>query len=420
MPIDDLKLSDPDFFAHGDPHGLFTELRRDDPVHLTRGRYGKNFWSVTKMDDIRTVFRDPLLFSSQRYGPTLHTEAELADPNKSEHARLQQLGAMMPSTDPPRHGKLRAAFADRFAPSQIGALESRMRDIVRCILDETLAQEQFDFARQVSARLPAQVIFSLMDIPRPDWDTLFRFAYMHAAPTDPEFQVGTPLQTRQQGAGGLFGYCQDLARRRREQPGADLLSAIATARVDGQPLSDEELGFNGLMFVFGGQESTRNAVSAGVLEMIKSPALIKTLRDEPTLLATVPDEFVRWASPVAHLMRTATRDCELGGKQIRENDWVVCWMVSANRDEDVFDHAHELDPARAPNPHLGFGFGPHFCLGAHLARLEVRILIEELLERVEHIELAGPVERVSSIQFCGIKRMPVKVRLRAPARVTHG
>lgn len=415
MAIDDLKLSDPEFFATGDVHGLFAELRKSDPIHLTKGRFGRDFWSLTRHADIRNLFRDPERFSSQRSGPSLPTTAELADPKQSEHARLQQMGAMLPTADPPRHGKLRAAFADRFVPNVVNAMEPKVRVIVGRILDDIIEKREVDFAREVAARLPSSIIFALMGIPEEDWDMMFRFANMHTAPQDPEFSVGTPLQTRQQGAGGSIKYCRELGLKRRGGNGDDLISAIANARIDGELLSDDEVGFNGHMFVIGGQDTTRNSVSAGVLEMIRRPELMQQFRENPSLMATAPDEFIRWATPVAHLLRTATSDFEFGGKQIRENDWVVGWMVSGNRDEEVFANPGVMDIARAPNPHLSFGFGPHFCMGAFLARLEIRILMELLLQRVERIELTGEVERISAVQFCGIKHLPVRITPRARA-----
>jgi cytochrome P450 len=253
------------------------------------------------------------------------------------------------------------------------------------------------------------MIFSIMDIPESDWAMLFKYANMHTAPEDPEFSVGTPIETRQRGAMGLIGYCRDLAHERRLAPADDLISLIAQLEIDGERLSDDELGFLGHMFVIGGQETTRNSLSGGLLELIKRPAQMQRLRSEARLLRTLPDEFIRWVTPVAHLMRTAMADTELGGKSISKGDWVVVWLASANRDENVFKDPFAFDVGRSPNPQVSFGFGAHFCLGAFLARLQLRVIMEILLERFENFELDGDPQYVSSIQFVGLKRLPLKL-----------
>jgi cholest-4-en-3-one 26-monooxygenase len=406
---DDLSLTDPHFFATGDPQRIFANLRRDDPVHWTKSRLGRDFWSVTKHKDVQAVLRDPLLFSSREWGPSLPTNPDLVDPTKSEHARLQQAGAMLPTLDPPRHRKARAPFAERFTLKAINALESRVREVANKILDSVSGRGQIDFVKDVAARLPITMIFSIMDIPEKDWEMLFKCANMHTAPEDPEFSVGSPIQTRQQGAGGLIKYCRELAQARRPDPHDDLVSLIATVTIDGFPLNDDEMGFLGHMFVIAGQDTTRNSLSAGFLELLRNPDEIERLRSNPALLRTAPDEFIRWGAPVAHLMRTATADTELRGKVIHKGDWVVNWIASANRDEEVFSDPFRLDIGRARNPHLSFGFGEHFCLGAFLARLQIRVMLQVLLERFERFELAGEINYVSSIQFVGLKRLPVRL-----------
>lgn len=409
IEADDLRLTDPRTFGDGYPHDIWNRLRREDPVHLTKGRVGRDFWSVTRHADVQAVLKNAELFSSRRSGVSLPTRTELMDPAKSEHARLVAAGAMLPTLDPPRHTKARACFSDRFTPKMINALEPRVRESAGRILDRMLGRTDCNFVDDIAARLPISMIFSIMDIPEQDWEMLFKFANMHIAPEDPAFSIGTPLETRQRGAGGIIGYCRELGLKRRAAPGEDLLSLIASASIDGEPLSPDEVGFLGHMFVIGGQETTRNSLSAGLLELIRNPAEVERLRADPKLLRTVPDEFVRWATPVAHLMRTATADTELGGKSIREGDWVVVWLPSANRDEAAFDNPFRFDVGRARNPHVSFGFGAHFCLGAFLARLQIRVLMELLLERYQGFELAGEPRYVESIQFCGMKQLPIRL-----------
>ena len=412
---DDLRLSDPHVFATGNPHDVWTRLRKEDPVHLTASAVDRDYWSVTKHADVQFVLKNAELFSSQQSGVSLPTNKEMADPKKSEHARLAQAGAMLPTLDPPRHPKARAQFADRFTPKVVNALEDRVRMVTGKILDSVRDRRECDFVADIAARLPISTIFTMMDIPEADWPMLFNYANMHTAPEDPEFSIGTALETRQRGALGLVGYCRELALERRAAPGTDLLSLIAAVAIDGEKLSDDELGFLGHMFVIAGQETTRNSLSAGMLELMRNPQEMDRFRRTPSLLKTAPDEFIRWATPIAHLMRTATADVELGGKTIRKGDWVVNWLASANRDETVFKDPFRFDAGRSPNPHVSFGFGPHFCLGAFLGRLQIRVMMQTLMERFENIELAGDPQYVASIQFTGLKRLRVGLTPRRAA-----
>lgn len=413
--VSELSLTDPLFFATGDPEALWSRWRKDDPVHLTQTRYGRSYWSLTRLADIMAAYRDPVRYSSQRSGPSLPSRPELFDKTKSDYARMHQSGAMLPSCDPPRHGLMRRAFQDQFTPKAVKETEPRVRALAGSILDEALQRQELDFATDIAARLPIAIIFAMMDIPREDWKMLFDCANMSTAPEDPEFSVGTPLETRIAGSTGIMNYCRDLAKKRRANPGPDVISMLATARVEDQQLTDDELGLNGYMFVVAGQETTRNSLSAGMLELIRRPKQMARLRTDRELLNTAPDEFVRWASPVAHVMRTATEDFELHGKQIAEGDWIVLWNASGNRDEEGFRDAHNFDVSRRPNQHVGFGSADHFCLGAHLARLEMRTMMELLLDRIDTIELNGDIERVASIQFCGLKRFPVRIKTKAAA-----
>jgi cholest-4-en-3-one 26-monooxygenase len=410
---DDLKLTDPQFFAHNDPHPIWTRLRAIDPVHWTNSNLGRNFWSVTRLADVQEVLKNAELFSSQLWGPSLPSDPALVDPKRSEHARLAQSGAMLVSLDPPRHTLARAPFPERFTPRIINGLEGHIRRIVTKILDDMEGRDECDFVQDIAALLPIGMIFLIMDVPEEDWGKLFGFANMLTAPEDPEFSVGTPLETKERGARGIFEYCRDLGLRRRDTEANDLLSLIANMRVEGERLSEGEVGLMGSMFVVAGQETTRNSLSGGLLELIRNPAEWRRLQANPELLKTLPDEFVRWANPVTHLMRTATEDTVLGGKTIRKGDWVVLWMASANRDESVFVDPFKMDVGRFPNFHIGFGYGPHFCLGNFLGRLQIRVMMELLLERFDSLSLADEPEFASTIQLCGLKHLKVKLNRQA-------
>jgi cholest-4-en-3-one 26-monooxygenase len=240
-------------------------------------------------------------------------------------------------------------------------------------------------------------------------------ANMGSAPADSDYGAANALEARSHAVQTVVRYIQDLAAKRRDTGGGDLISILARAEIDGKKFSENEIGFNGFMFIAAGQETTRNTLAGGMLELIRRPDEMRRLRADPRLLETLPDEFVRWVSPVTHVMRTAAADTELGGKQIRAGDWVVLWNGSANRDEEGIADAGAFDIGRGPTPHVGFGAGDHFCLGAVVARLQLRHIMRAILNRVETIELSGPVQRVASHQFPGYKTMPVRVVAKSAA-----
>jgi cytochrome P450 len=249
-----------------------------------------------------------------------------------------------------------------------------------------------------------------MGIPRHDWPDMFRWGNMVAGNEDPEYQVesGSPADTRQEGSRNIGRYCIGAALERRGSDGEDLLSVLGNARIDGRLLTESQLGHNGLLYVGAGLETTRNAISAGLLALLEHPDQLELLLSDEALLPTAVEEILRWASPVTHFARVATEDTELGDKQIRKGDRVALWFPSGNRDEAVFDHPYTFDIRRKPNEHIAFSKGEHFCAGAHLARLELRLMLQALLKRTRQIELTGKVERLRSNFLAGIKHMPVK------------
>jgi cytochrome P450 len=409
---DDLDLTDPGFFAAGDPDRIYRRLRREDPVHWTKGRLSFGFWSVARHADVKAVYLlDEKSFSMQRNGPVLPPGAEFEMTENSLVFRLFREGAMLGSMDGPEHTALRRAFSKRFSLPDISRFEGLVAEIAGQILDEVLPRGECDFATDIAARLPMAVICRLMDIPRADWDDLYRWNNMVASPDDPEFSVGSALQTSQEGGRNLVGYCLDLARRRRAAPGDDMLSMIATAEIDGKALSDQQLGYNGKMLLAAGHETTRNTLCASFLELMGNDAELAWLRarsGDAASMKIAVEEFVRWATPLTHQMRTATEDTEIGGQKIAEGERVVCWNLSANRDEAVFAEPYRLDPARSPNPHLGFGHGKHFCLGVHLARLEMRVLIPLLLDHMQDLRLAAPPEPAAGIKHMRVAFTPAR------------
>lgn len=400
----DEALSDPGFFVEHDPHPLWRQLRKEDPIHWTESLV-KGFWSITRYDDIIAVVSEPAVFSSAQL---------ISVPSSPEMEQLtpEMLGSgeMMLMTDPPLHGAMRRAFNRLMLPRAIGRFEVPGPELVREILDEALARGECDFVLDVAARLPMAFICEIMEIPRCDWPDMFKWGNMIAGNEDPEYQVesGSALETRQQGSLNIGNYCIRAALERRGTGGEDLLTVLGNARINGRLLTERELAHNGLLYVGAGLETTRNAISAGLLALLEHPDQLELLLQDESLMPTAVEEILRWSSPVTHFARVAMQDTQLGGKQIHQGDRVVLWFPSGNRDEAVFANPYSFDIRRTPNEHIAFSKGEHFCGGAHLARLELRLMLQALLKRTKQIELTGKVERLRSNFLAGIKHMPVR------------
>jgi cytochrome P450 len=400
----DQALTDPGFFVDNDPHPIWRQLRRDDPIHWTQGRVSP-FWSLTRYDDIVAVFSEPNLFTSTR-GLIVPSSPEM----EQLTPEMQGAGQMMIMTDPPLHAAMRRAFNRLFLPRPVGKYETSGHQLVAEILDSVMARGECDFVVDVAARLPMAFICEIMGIPRSDWPDVFKWGNMSIGFEDEEYQTasGSALETRQQGAINIGRYCAKLTLERRGGEGEDLLTVLGNAEINGRKLTELELVYNGFLYIVGGLETTRNAISGGLLALIQHPDQRQRLVRNPALMPTAVEEILRWTSPITHISRVATKDTEVGGQKIRENERVALWIPSANRDESVFDDAYRFDLARTPNEHIAFGKGEHFCAGAHLARLGLRLMLSDLLSRIDQLELAGKVERLKSNLIAGIKHMPVR------------
>lgn len=416
MLQDDISLTSPSFFAQGDPHAIWQRHRRETPVRWMNGTLTRGFWSVTRHEDVKFVLlNDEKLFSCQQFGTFLPMGAEFENPEASVFTKLARSGAQLAMMDGDPHTLLRRVFTQKFLLPNVSKLEAFIRRCAADIMAEILPRESCDFTTELGGRLPTAVICEMMNIPRDKWDDLYRWNNMLAAPEDPEFSIGTPVETSSAAVTYIVEYCTKLAHERRLAPGDDLLSLLGQATIEGQPLSDMQLGFNGLMFFGAGHETTRASLSAGLLELIRNPQqmqLLKSMRHDSLALRNAAEEFVRWSSPLTHTLRTATEDTVIGGQAIKKGDWVVIWYASANRDEDAFTDAARFDIARTPNNHLGFAIGKHFCLGVHLARLDMQVVLEAIIDHMEDIELAGDVEMTGSNLFWGIKHMPIRFKRR--------
>lgn len=411
--LDALPVVDPDHYAErGYPHAAWRRLRRESPVHWFDVPGGVGFWAITKRADVVWLSKQPERF---RNAPRLAIFEEGA-PVEGERTLARHLLNM----DPPEHARLRKPASGWFTPKAIDRRREEVERITREQLDAMAGdgeEREGDFVAGLAAPVTLAVLADMLGVPHEDWRLMFQWTNQIAGATDPEYQGGSEPRSSVEGARtGLFEYFTDLANERRERPRDDMVSVLATAKVSGEPIPTFELLSYFLLLVVAGNETTRNAASGGLLALIESPGELEKLRADPGLVETAVEEIVRWTAPVIQFCRTPVEDVELRGRKIRAGESLCLFYPSANRDEEVFPDPDVFRVDRRPNPHLGFGIGEHFCLGANLARLELRVIFRALAERLEAVALAGPVERMRSSFLGGVKRMPIRYRLRPAAR----
>jgi cytochrome P450 len=399
-----IDLSDHDAFLPGVPYEAFAELRREAPVYWNpEPDGGKGFWAVTRYEDIRFVHRNVELFSSELGGTSLEDlEPQYVEARKS-----------MIDMDPPRHDELRGLIARRFTPRAVHVWEEQVRKVTREVLDVALPKGEFDFVREISSEIPMQVFAEILGVPQDERRIIIDIGDRLLGNQDPEYKVADDdahrhLPFSSPAALEMFEFGRRLAAERRKHPRDDIITQLAF-----EPLTQQEFDVYFVLLATAGNETTRHTITHGLLGLLEHPDELEKLRnagDDEALRKTAAEEMLRWATPVHHFRRTAAQDVELAGAEIKAGDKVTTWFVSGNRDETVFEDPDRFDIARSPNPHMAFGPGGiHHCMGAHLAKMEVRIAFEELLARVKDIELTGPPERLRSNFFNGIKRLPVKV-----------
>ena len=414
-PFGDFNIVHPGHYAaRGYPHEVWTWMRKEDPVHRWERTAGIPFWAVTKHADIVAISKQPERFQS---GPRLVISHE-------PEQRMDEFPPTLIQMDPPRHGIYRKMVHKRFTPRALQRIHADIERIGRDIVDalgrevaDSLAEtEECDFVQKVAAPLPIAVIAWLLGVPRQDWNLLFDWTNRTIGAGDPDFQGQgkTPQETAREAMIELFGYFARLVEEKRRNPGDDLVTLFTRLEVDGQPLPPMDVLAWCLIIVVAGNETTRNGTSGGMLAFIEHPDQLRKLQRQPDLLPSAVEEVVRWVSPIIHFARTASEDFELRGKRIRAGDALALFYASANRDEEVFDDPFAFRIDRRPNRHLGFGIGEHFCLGAHLARLELQVAYKHLLPRLAEVELAAPPERLHSAMVGGVKRLPIRYKLRPP------
>lgn len=396
-----IDLLDPKSFEGGQPHEQLRWLRRHAPVYRHDEPDGPGFWVVSRYEDVRAIGRNPADFSSQ---PTIMIADAVGD------SALAASGVqMMLTMDPPGHTRYRRILSRAFTPRAAAALAPRIGELARQIVDGVIERGLCEFVSEVAGELPSYVIAELIGIPLDDGRKLYELTeQVHAAP-----------ETLPPGAGPaaaleIMRYGQGVIEHKRREPGDDLATRLLQAEVEGERLSDLEFQLFFLLLIDAGGDTTRNLAAGGVLALLERPELLAALRDDPGRIPGLREEMLRWVSPVVYMRRTATRDLELGGQRVRSGDKVVLYYGSANRDEAVFEDPERFDPDRAPNPHLAFGAGTHFCLGAHVARVEIDALLGEVLPRMRDLSVDGPVEWQASNFISGPKRMPVRFTPGAP------
>jgi cytochrome P450 len=409
----DIDLTDLDRWVGGVPYDWFALLRREAPCFWQdEPRGGRGFWSLSRYDDVVAASKDWETYSSARGGTSLMD----LTPEQVE-ARMSMLDA-----DPPYHTRLRSIVNKAFTPRAIAAYEERIRALVREILERAFEQDEFDYVAEVSMETPMWVLCELMGTPVEDRRSLIQLGDAMLGNTDPELAGDhtygeadltdyAHLPFSSPAALEMFEYAHRLGAERRRNPRDDITTRLVQAEVDGDRLSEHEFDLFFLLLVTAGNETTRHAISHGTHALLSNRGELDRLVADPSLIPTAVEEVLRWGSSLHHFRRTATRDVEVHGETIREGDKVVLWYISANRDETQFPEPLRFDVGRMPNKHVAFGLGgPHFCLGAHLARLELKVFLEEMRRYLPHMGLAGEPERLRSNFFHGIKRMPVVYR----------
>jgi cholest-4-en-3-one 26-monooxygenase len=396
-------ISPEKYQREGYPHADWTWLRANDPVHYFESDYCDPFWAVTKHADIVAIGKNPKDWIIEPRVAVFTREAP-------EEPTSRHLLTM----DPPDHGRYRNIISKWFTPRTVKVWEPKVQRVTRDVLDKAGEKGDIDFVAEVSAPITIAVIALMLGLPQEDWHLLFRWTNEIIAPEDPEYARGrTSLQTSEDARIELFTYFKEIADRRRVDPKDDILSAVVKGRIDGQPLPDFELLSYYFLLVVAGNETTRNAMTGGVQCFIDNPGEWKKMVDDPELVAGAVEESVRWTTPVNQFARTATRDMTVRGKLIREGESVCLFYASGNRDEEIFEEPFAFRVDRKPNDHIGFGRGEHVCLGAHLARLELRTMFDQLRPRLVSIERTGEVDRIRSSFIGGIKRAPIRWELRA-------
>ncbi len=412
---DGLRLVEPKAYAeHGYPHDLWTELRNNAPLRKFELPGWRPFWAVTKHADICEISRLPENFLN---GPrmTLVSNAAIASSGQEDDGTFNGMRTII-NTDGADHRKLRKVSSPYFTPRKLSGLQDVIDDSAKELLDKLATrgpEGECDFVTDVANLHPLRVICQILGVPAEDEPMVLRMTNELFGNEDQEFQRVEDRQARLVELGTeMYEFFGKIIADRRANPKNDLASILASAKIDGEPMSDMDTFGYYLITFTAGHETTRGAIAGGMKALIDHPEQHRKLADDPSLIPTAINEIVRWVTPVNHMVRTASEDYELRGQKIKAGDTLVLFYGSANRDEELYDDPFEFRVDRQDNPHLGFGIGEHFCLGANLARQTTGALFSELVPRLESFELTGPAQRVASNLVPGFKHMPMRYRIR--------
>jgi cholest-4-en-3-one 26-monooxygenase len=395
-----IDLTDLDRFQRGEHHEMFRRLRAEEPVAWHDLPDGKGFWNVVTHPDVTLVNRDSGLFSSEK-----ENVVGFYNPDELPEQGGDLRGVMLLVTDPPKHTRYRKLVNKGFTPRMIGLLEQYLEHRTTRIIDEVIETGSCDFVTDLAAELPLQAIAEIMGVPQEDRKLLFDWSNRMIGIDDPEYGGTEDNMTAMT---ELYMYVNQLAQQRKVDPRDDIVTKLINSEIDGDKLSDAEFEFFMLLLTVAGNETTRNTTAWGMHALMQNPDQYKMLVDNPELLNGAVEEVLRWASPVLHFRRTATADTVINGQPIAKDDKIVMWYISANRDENVFADPFRFDITRTPNEHVAFGGGgTHFCLGANLARAELRILFAELLERIPDMKMTAEPDILRSNFIGGVKHLPV-------------
>ncbi|MEE8509113.1 MAG: cytochrome P450 [Myxococcota bacterium] len=404
MQLNDVDLTDADLFQQAVPHDMFRLLRREAPVYWHEENRGRGFWAITKHADLRAISKNPALFSSER-GGTLRDDPTPAD--------LPLIRSILINMDPPRHRRYRSLVNKGFTPRMMNRLRPRIQQIVKDIVNGVIERGECNFVEDVAAILPMLVICEMMGVPEEDRRRVYEIGNSLVGSDDPDLQPEDsprPPDNAQEAFAEMFMYAGKLREKALSHPSDDLATALVNAEIDGERLSESDFNFFFLVLLIAGNETTRTVTTNGIIALLEHPAELAKLEADMSLLNGAVEEILRFTPAVHHFRRQAAADTELRGQKIREDDKLLLWYPSANRDEEVFDRPDTFDIQRSPNDHLAFGIGEHYCLGSSLARLELREIFKGVVGRMHEMEITAPPRRLRSTFINGVKEMQVRFR----------
>ena len=410
------ELTNPELFTDEERlHNLFTDLRKNEPVCLVESEDYRPYWAVTRYNTIKEIEKDSKQF--------LSNPRSVLHPKAVEEASLRDFGTtnameMLVNMDGERHLKMRMITQSWFSPKNIAKLQTNLEDLSRTLVDklESLGGK-CDFAVDIAMPFPLRVIMSILGIPPEDESRMLTLTQQLFGSNDEDLArkggEAKGTATRSEVIKEFHDYFGKLIDDRQENPRDDLSSVIANAEIDGDPISKVEAFSYFIITSTAGHDTTSHTLAGGIRALIENPDQLKLLQDNPDLIPSAVDEMLRWVTPVKNFVRTAKEDCEVDGVKIKAGEALALYYPSANRDENVFDDPFKFDVTRSPNPHLSFGFGPHVCLGKHLAKLELVTFFKELLPRIEQIEIAGEVKIAKAIFVTGLKSLPISYKMKS-------